>query len=1115
MLTSNALTLIVTAGTINTTTTVSNASAIYGAASVTLNATVSPASGPAVGVGTVTFTVKNGATTIGSVTSGTVTGGNASASFSLTGVNAGSYAIEAAYSGGTGFNASSDSTPATLDINKANPTCTISGYTGVYDGAAHGASGTCTGVGGPSDILTGLTLGASFTSVPGGTASWTFTDVSGNYNNTSGSAAIVISKATANCSSIVGYTGVYDGAAHGASGTCTGVGGPSDILTGLTPGASFTNVPGGTANWAFTDGTGNYENASGSVAIVIGRAAPTCSISGYSGIYDGAAHGVTGSCTGVGGPSDVLAGLNLGATFTNVPGGTSNWTFTDVTGNYTDDSGSVAIVISKATPDCSSIVGYSGIYDAGAHGATGTCTGVGGPADILAGLNLGASFTDVPGGTANWSFTDVTGNYNDDDGSVPIVFDKADPVCTIDGYTGVYDGAAHGATGSCLGVVGETLAGLDLGLDFTNFPGGTANWAFTDVTGNYNNASGSVAIVIDRANPTCSINGYTGIYDAAAHGATGSCTGVGGPSDVLAGLNLGPTFTNVPGGTANWTLTDVTGNYNNASGTAAIVIDKADATCTINGYSGIYDAAAHGATGSCLGVEGETLAGLILGASFTNVPGGTANWVFTDTTGNYNDDAGSVPILIDKANALCVVTGYNGTYDGFAHLATGACTGVEFETLAGLDLGASFTDVPGGTASWVFIDTTGNYNDDAGSVAIVITEATADCSSIVGYTGVYDGFAHGATGACTGVGGALDILTGLDLGADYTDVPGGTANWTFTDVTGNYTDDSGSVAIVITEADPTCSINGYTGTYDALAHGATGACTGVGGALDVLDGLDLGADYTDVPGGTATWVFTDVTGNYTDDSGSVAIVIGEADPVCTITGYSNTYDALPHGATGSCLGVLGETLAGLDLGASFMDVPGGTANWTFTDVTNNYTDDSGTAAIVIGQRSVTGLFTVPNKIFDGTTTASITSRSLTGVLPGDVVQLTGGTTAFPFASVGPYVLTLDRRQPDRRRCRELRPQHSRSRRPRRSCPGMRLAAASTSRSASRTRSSSRRRPSPGTDGDHHLELGQGRLHDPAQVQRLRRLRRADEPGGDRLVRGDQAQQLAERRDRRR
>ena len=63
-------------------------------------------------MGTVTFTVKSGATTIGSpVTSGTVSGRiSKCALFPLTGVMVPvQYTIEAAYSGGTGFNASDNS----------------------------------------------------------------------------------------------------------------------------------------------------------------------------------------------------------------------------------------------------------------------------------------------------------------------------------------------------------------------------------------------------------------------------------------------------------------------------------------------------------------------------------------------------------------------------------------------------------------------------------------------------------------------------------------------------------------------------------------------------------------------------------------------------------------------------------------------------------------------------------------------------------------------------------------------------------------------------------------------------------------------------------------------
>src|SRR5205823_3179914 len=128
-----------------------------------------------------------------------------------------------------------------------------------------------------------------------------------------------------------------------------------------------------------------------------------------------------------------------------------------------------------------------------------------------------------------------------------------------------------------LGVAGDSSAAgstLDFGSSFTNAPGGTANWAFTGGT-NYNDQTGSVAIDIAKANATVTVTGYSGTYDAAAHGATGSVAGVAGDlSATGSSLNLGSTFKNAPGGIANWTFTGGT-NYNNQSGSVAIDIAKA------------------------------------------------------------------------------------------------------------------------------------------------------------------------------------------------------------------------------------------------------------------------------------------------------------------------------------------------------------------------------------------------------------------------------------------------------------------------------------------------------------------------------------------------------------
>ena len=88
---------------------------------------------------------------------------------------------------------------------------------------------------------------------------------------------------------------------------------------------------------------------------------------------------------------------------------------------------------------------------------------------------------------------------------------RANATIVVTGHSGVYDGAAHGATGTATGVLGEDLSGeLDLGAAFTDVPGGTAEWTFTDSTGNYNNASGSVPIVIASSGQTITFAALAG-----------------------------------------------------------------------------------------------------------------------------------------------------------------------------------------------------------------------------------------------------------------------------------------------------------------------------------------------------------------------------------------------------------------------------------------------------------------------------------------------------------------------------------------------------------------------------------------------------------------------------
>ena len=74
----------------------------------------------------------------------------------------------------------------------------------------------------------------------------------------------------------------------------------------------------------------------------------------------------------------------------------------------------------------------------------------------------------------------------------------------------------------------------------------------------------------------------------------------------------------------------------------------------------------------------------------------------------------------------------------------------------------------------------------------------------------------------------------------------------------------------------------------------------------------------------------------------------------------------------------------------------------------------------VNQATVTGSITANNKIYDGTTAATIATRALSGALAGDDVSLSGGTASFASKSVGTArTVTATGLTPQRRRRRQL------------------------------------------------------------------------------------------------
>jgi hypothetical protein len=257
--------------------------------------------------------------------------------------DAGDYPADAwTFSGGTNYNDASGTVHDS--IAKINATITVTPYSVNYDGTAHTATGTATGLGG-ANVGTLTLTGTTHTNAGDyPTDAWTFSGGT-NYNDASGTVHDSIAKINATIT-VTPYSVNYDGNSHTATGTATGVGG-ANVGTLTLTGTTHTNA--GAYNgdvWSFAGGT-NYNDASGTVNDSIAKINATITVTPYNVTYDGTPHTATGTATGVGATN--VGTLTLtGTTHTNAGAYNGDaWSFAGGT-NYNDASGAVNDLINKA-----------------------------------------------------------------------------------------------------------------------------------------------------------------------------------------------------------------------------------------------------------------------------------------------------------------------------------------------------------------------------------------------------------------------------------------------------------------------------------------------------------------------------------------------------------------------------------------------------------------------------------------------------------------------------------------------------------------------------------------------------------------------------------------------
>ena len=170
-------------------------------------------------------------------------------------------------------------------ITQATATITVTAYNVPYDGTAHTAAGTATGVGvPPANLIADLTLSGTTHSNAAtyGTDPWSFTDPAGNYRTASGTVSDVINKAALTITALTN-TKPYDATTSAAAiPTPSGLKG-TDTVTGLsetydtpTPGTNKTLSVATTYTVNDSNSGGNYNvSLATNTTGVINQAVPT------------------------------------------------------------------------------------------------------------------------------------------------------------------------------------------------------------------------------------------------------------------------------------------------------------------------------------------------------------------------------------------------------------------------------------------------------------------------------------------------------------------------------------------------------------------------------------------------------------------------------------------------------------------------------------------------------------------------------------------------------------------------------------------------------------------------------------------------------------------------
>ncbi len=678
-------------------------------------------------------------------------------------------------------------------------------------------------------------------------------------------------------------------------------------------------------------------------------------------------------------------------------------------------------------------------------------------------LNAGSyTFTGVTGlSAANYTFH-PTG---------PLTVNKANATFSVIPYSVAYDGNPHTATGTAKGVGGVTLSGLTLtGTTHTN--AGTYNsdsWTFTDNTGNYNNAGGSVHDAIAQASQTITVTApasfpATALYESAitvtaTGGASGNPVTIAGSGSCSGSGNSSASIT-ISAGSGNCTITlNQAGNTNYS---AAPQVTK------IIGAQTAAPGLPANNSGSSFSGEPVTLSVTINPVSGGATPTGSVTFSFVaNSTTNYVCAGGSIQTTscsIPLNNGTASVTTSNlplgsdgviATYSGDSDYSAGTTMITDTVTLAGTSLslqkkpatstvygsaveldvtvGGSGQGTPTGGVTLSFAvpnsspvvtnnicaDGTISASPCAAGNTVTLVNGAASVTNILqlpagtyAINASYSGdsnFTPAASSSSQTITPFTLTVNGITVGSKYYDgTTTATLNTNGAGLSGLFAWDAGNVTLNVASAsgafsDPNAgatpkqvTISGLSltgsaaGDYQLPAPQATttaiinpaqnpvvitasSATVTYGDPAPVILPSYAGFLPNEGPSvlstpPTCVTTYTSTSnagsaqttncsgaadGNYTFTYVGGVVTINKANATISVTPYALIYDANPHTASGSVIGIGSVSLSGLNL-AGTTHTNAGTYNndtWTFTDSAGNYNNASGTVIDTIAQAS--------------------------------------------------------------------------------------------------------------------------------------------------------------------